>query len=90
MVKRTLTDEEIQAQIPAARARAKRRRAVRARGATYDRETGRVVVELTNACQGVVHGPPRFYGLFDQNIDARVTHGDALLVKLVDLIKGQI
>ena len=50
MMKRTLTDEEIQAQIPAARARAKRRRAVRARGATYDRESERVVVELTNGC----------------------------------------
>ena len=50
MVKRTITDEEIRAQIPVARARAKRRRAVRARTATYDRETERVVVELTNGC----------------------------------------
>ncbi len=51
MAKRTLTDEEVRAQIPAARARAERRREVRARSATYDRETGRVVVELTNGCQ---------------------------------------
>ena len=50
MAKRRLTDEEVRAQIPAARARAKRRRAVRARSATYDRETGRVVVELSNGC----------------------------------------
>jgi hypothetical protein len=50
MAKKTPTDEEIRAQIPAARARAKRRWAIRARSATYDRETGRVVVELTNGC----------------------------------------
>ena len=50
MARRKLTDEQIRAQIPAARARAKRRRAVRARSATYDRDTGRLVVELTNGC----------------------------------------
>ena len=50
MGKRKLRDEDVRAQIPAARARAKRRRAVRARSATYDCETGRVVVELTNGC----------------------------------------
>ena len=50
MAKRTLTDEEIRAQIPAARVRAKTGRAVRARSAAYDLETGRVVVELTNGC----------------------------------------
>ncbi len=50
MGKRKLTDQEVRAQIPAARARAKRRRAVRARSATYDCETGRVAVELTNGC----------------------------------------
>jgi hypothetical protein len=50
MAKRTLTDKEVRAQIPAARARAERRRAVRARSATYDFETGRVLVELTNGC----------------------------------------
>ncbi len=50
MAKRTLTDEEIRAQIPAARARAKTWRAARARSAMYDRETGRVVIELTNGC----------------------------------------
>jgi hypothetical protein len=50
MAKRKLTDEEVRAQIPAARTRAKRRRAVRARSATYDREAGRVVVELSNGC----------------------------------------
>ncbi len=50
MAKPKLTDEEVRAQIPAARARAKRRRAVRARSATYDCETGRIAVELTNGC----------------------------------------
>ena len=50
MANKTLTDEEIRGQIPEARARAERRRAIRARSATYDRETGRVVVELTNGC----------------------------------------
>ncbi len=50
MAKKTLTDEAVRAQIPAARGRAKRRRTIRARSATYDRETGRVVVELTNDC----------------------------------------
>ncbi len=50
MAKRKLTDGEVRAQIPAARARAKSRRVVRGRSATYDCETGRVVVELTNDC----------------------------------------
>ena len=50
MAKKTLTDKEVRAQIPAARAHAERRRTVRARSATYDCETGRVVVELTNGC----------------------------------------
>lgn len=47
---KNLTNEEIRAQIPPARARANRRRAVRARSAAYDCDTGRIVVELTNGC----------------------------------------
>jgi hypothetical protein len=45
-----MTDAEILAQIPAARARERRERkqGLRARAATYDRTARRVVVELTN------------------------------------------
>lgn len=50
MVKRMLTDEEILAQVPRARRAAKleAEREPRARGARYDRKSGRVEVELTN------------------------------------------
>ena len=50
MAKRTLTDAQIVAQIPAARAREarERKRGLRASSATYDRATHRVVLELTN------------------------------------------
>ena len=52
MAKREPTDDEILAQIPGARARARETDATepRARSAHYDRRTGRVVVELTNGC----------------------------------------
>ena len=52
MAKRRLTDAEILAQIPAARARERRERkqGLRASAARYDRTTGRVVLELTNGC----------------------------------------
>lgn len=47
-----LTDAEIRAQIPAARAReaADRRKGLRALSARYDRKAQRVVVELTSGC----------------------------------------
>ena len=50
MGERRLTDAEIVAQIPAARAREarERKRGLRARTATYDRAARRVVLELTN------------------------------------------
>lgn len=50
MADASLTDEEILAQIPAARAReqAARRRGHRARSARYDRASGRVVLELSS------------------------------------------
>ena len=50
MAKRRLTDAEIVAQIPAARAREARERkqGLRAISATYDRAARRVVLELTN------------------------------------------
>ena len=50
MARRTLTDAEIVAQIPAARAREarERKRGLRASSAKYDRATRRVVLELTN------------------------------------------
>lgn len=49
---RRLTDEEILAQIPAAEARAREEARIEPRAATarYDRESGRIVVELTNGC----------------------------------------
>ncbi len=49
---RRLTDDEILAQIPAARARAEEadRTEPRATGVRYEAETGRIVVELTNGC----------------------------------------
>ena len=52
MAKRRLSDAEILAQIPAARARERRDRkqGLRASAARYDRTTGRVVLELTNGC----------------------------------------
>jgi hypothetical protein len=43
------TDEEILAQLPAAQAAAEFE--PRARSARYDRESGRVVIELTNGCE---------------------------------------
>jgi hypothetical protein len=48
--KRRLTDAEVEAQIPAARARESKARAagLRAKSARYDETTGRVVLELTN------------------------------------------
>jgi hypothetical protein len=51
-VVRSLTDEEILAQIPAARARGEEtdRTEPRASDARYDRDTGRVWIELTNGC----------------------------------------
>ena len=50
MARRRLTDAEIVAQIPAARAREARdrKRGLRATAARYDRATQRVVLELTN------------------------------------------
>jgi hypothetical protein len=50
MVRRRLTDAEILAQIPAARARERRERkmGLRATSAKYDRAAHRVVLELTN------------------------------------------
>jgi hypothetical protein len=50
MAFRRLTDAEILAQIPAARARerAERRAGLRATSAKYDRASGRIVLELTN------------------------------------------
>jgi hypothetical protein len=50
MARRRLTDAEIVAQIPAARAREARERkqGLRAIGAKYDRAARRIVVELTN------------------------------------------
>ena len=50
MARRTLTDAEIVAQIPTARAREarERKRGLRATSASYDRATRRVVFELTN------------------------------------------
>src|SRR5574338_509577 len=50
MARRRLTDAEIVAQIPAARAREarERRQGLRAAGAKYDRAARRVVLELTN------------------------------------------
>jgi hypothetical protein len=52
MARRRLSDAEILAQIPAARARERRerKRGLRATSARYDRTTGRVVLELTNGC----------------------------------------
>jgi len=52
MAKRRLSDAEILAQIPAARARERReqKQGLRASAARYDRTTGRVVLELTNGC----------------------------------------
>src|SRR6478609_9600011 len=52
MAKRRLSDAEILAQIPAARARERRERnqGLRASAARYDRATRRVVLELTNGC----------------------------------------
>ena len=49
---RPVPEADILAQIPAARARAARARAAgrRAVSASYDRATGRVLVELTNGC----------------------------------------
>lgn len=51
-VVRSLTDEEILAQIPGARVRAEEadRTEPRAAGARYDADTGRVWIELTNGC----------------------------------------
>ena len=50
MARHSLSDAEILAQIPAARARERRERkqGLRARTATYDRTARRVVLELTN------------------------------------------
>lgn len=50
MARRPLTDAEIFAQIPAARAReeVERRAGLRATGARYDQPNGRIVLELTN------------------------------------------
>ena len=50
MAKRRVSDAEILSQIPAARTREARegRQGLRARSATYDRSTHRVVLELTN------------------------------------------
>jgi hypothetical protein len=50
MAKRRLSDAEILAQVPAARAREaqQRKRGLRAASATYDRSARRVVLELTN------------------------------------------
>jgi hypothetical protein len=52
MAKRRLSDTEILAQIPGARARERRERkqGLRASAARYDRATTRVVLELTNGC----------------------------------------
>ncbi len=51
MVKPTHTDDQILAQIPAARARARQRPESRVTRALYDRGTGRIVMELANGCQ---------------------------------------
>lgn len=50
MARRTLSDAEILAQIPAARERESRARkaALRAQSAAFDRNAGRIVLELTN------------------------------------------
>lgn len=52
MAKRQVTDTELLAQIPAARARERRERkqGLRASAARYDRVRARVVLELTNGC----------------------------------------
>ena len=52
MARHSISDADVIAQIPAARAReAKARRAgLRAKSARYDRQSGRIVMELTNGC----------------------------------------
>lgn len=70
MAKKMSTDEEILAQIPAARQRARLADETepRAKSARYDRRSRRIVIELTNGClfafparhgQGLQHAPAR-------------------------------
>lgn len=50
MGKQTLSDAALRAQIPAARTRADAESGPLARSARYEKDTARVVIELTNGC----------------------------------------